>query len=61
MVVPKVNQETCIGCGACVALCPNVFEIGKEGKSHVKNPKGCDDCDCESAMDSCPTGSITLS
>lgn len=61
MVTPKVDQKTCIGCGACVALCPPVFELGSDGKSHVKDPKACDKCDCEAARDACPTGSITLS
>lgn len=31
---PKVNQETCIGCGSCEAACPAVFKL-KDGKSNV--------------------------
>jgi len=31
----KVNQELCIGCGACVSLCPDVFKINEAGKSEV--------------------------
>ena len=27
----EVNQDTCIGCGACQAICPEVFEINDEG------------------------------
>jgi ferredoxin len=57
---PKVDQEKCIGCGACVAICPDVFELGDDGKSHVKNPDACDKCDCQAAADSCPVGAITL-
>lgn len=32
----KVDQDKCIGCGACAATCPEVFEMGDDGKSHVK-------------------------
>ena len=32
----KVNQETCIGCGACVAVAEDVFEIQDSGLSHAK-------------------------
>ena len=30
-----VDQYLCIGCGACVALCPRVFRMGEDGKSGV--------------------------
>lgn len=56
---PKVDKKKCIGCGACVAVCPEVFEL-KDGKSHVKNAKACDSCDCEKAMNSCPVDAISL-
>lgn len=26
----KVNQDVCIGCGACQAIAPDVFEINDE-------------------------------
>jgi len=32
----KVNKEKCIGCGYCVSVCPEVFELGDDGKSKVK-------------------------
>ncbi|MFA5076284.1 MAG: ferredoxin [Patescibacteria group bacterium] len=32
----KVNQDQCIGCGACVTTCPEVFELTAEGKSQAK-------------------------
>ena len=31
----KVDQETCIGCGVCPSVCPEVFEMKDDGKSHV--------------------------
>lgn len=53
-----VDQDGCIGCGACVALCPNVFEMNEEGKSHAISQ---DDVACaENAVASCPVQAITI-
>ncbi|MGD0329167.1 MAG: ferredoxin [Nitrososphaeria archaeon] len=60
MPKPKVDMDTCIGCAACVAICPDVFELQDDGKSHVKNPDACDKCDCQASVDSCPVSAITL-
>lgn len=32
---PIVNQETCIGCGTCESICPEVFKVEDDGKAHV--------------------------
>ena len=55
----KVDKKLCIGCGACVAICPKVFEMGEDKKSHIK--KDADkDSDCiDEAIDSCPVGAIS--
>lgn len=53
-----VNHDLCIGCGACVALCPNVFTMNNEGKSDVISQE---DTDCaKNAADSCPVQAITV-
>ena len=31
----SINKEKCIGCGSCVAVAPELFEMD-EGKAHVK-------------------------
>jgi len=61
MVKLAVDKEKCIGCGACAALCPDAFEMGSDGKSHVKNAKACAKCDCKASVDGCPVGAITYS
>lgn len=58
--MPKVNKTKCIGCGFCTSVCPDVFELGKDGKSKVKK-----DADLEKnkecikeAKEGCPVGAI---
>jgi ferredoxin len=58
MPKPKVNQELCIGCGTCEALCPKVFKL-TDGKSQVIAEE-CGECNCREAVDSCPVGAISL-
>jgi len=58
MARPVVDQEKCIGCGTCVALCPEVFDLNKEGKSYVKNPEG--KCNLKEVVEACPAGAISI-
>ena len=54
----KVDQEACIGCGACASICPQVFQINNEGKSKVISQ---DDVECaKNAAQSCPVQAITV-
>lgn len=54
-----VDQELCIGCGACVNLCPKVFTLGNDGKSVVLDESGAGG-DVEVAANSCPVGAIKV-
>ncbi len=56
----KVNKEACIGCGACAAICPDVFEIDDEGLSTAKMETVDENLqdDVTEAAESCPTGAI---
>lgn len=56
----QVDQELCIGCGACVNLCPEIFELQDDGKSRVITKNECKKCDCEIAINSCPVGAIKV-
>jgi ferredoxin len=61
---PVVDESLCIGCGTCEEICPDVFEVGDDGFSHVIaiGPEatcaaaGC----CEEAAEECPVSAISL-
>lgn len=53
-----MDKKKCIGCGLCVSLCPEVFQLDEEGKSVVKNSQG--KCEVEEAVESCPVGAIEI-
>ena len=58
----KVNKDACIGCGACAAICDNVFEIDDEGLSVVKKEEVSEE-EKQAVIDSaesCPTGAIEV-
>lgn len=58
----KVNSEACICCGACAAICEDVFEISDdEGYAVAKDVEVTDEEVKEQAveaMESCPTSAI---
>ena len=58
----KVNKDACIGCGACAAICDEVFEINDEGLSEAKVEEVKEELQDEvrDAVDSCPTGAIEV-
>ncbi len=54
-----IEEENCIGCGACTAISENTFALNDEGIAYViidnVNP---DDETVIDAIESCPTGAI---
>jgi ferredoxin len=56
----KIDQASCIGCGACVATCPECFDMDeKKGKAKAKKPK-CDSPCAQDAADNCPVEAIAV-
>lgn len=56
----NVNKNTCIGCGACVAIDPEHFEFNEEGLSSAINNDNLESETLKSAIDSCPTSAISI-
>ncbi|MFC1672186.1 ferredoxin [Planctomycetota bacterium] len=56
-----VRRETCIGCGACVRACPQLFAVagGTAVVHSVFVPRELEDT-CFDAMEDCPSGSVVL-
>lgn len=55
----ELDKKTCIGCGACAAVCDN-FEMGDDGKAHVKKAEA-EDIGCnQQAADGCPVQCIKI-
>lgn len=43
-----VDRSTCIGCGVAPATCPQVFELGPDGKNRVRDEYSISITDSES-------------
>lgn len=55
-----VDQDLCISCGACIALCPDVFDWNDDEKAHVIVDPVPEDLegDALEAQEACPTEAI---
>ncbi len=71
MVKVIFEEEKCIGCGSCSALCPKFWEMGTQGKACLKKAKKnsntkkqeleIDKIDCnKEAADNCPAQCIHI-
>ncbi|MCD6478042.1 MAG: ferredoxin [Candidatus Aenigmarchaeota archaeon] len=56
VLMVRIDESKCIGCGVCESICPDGFEV-VNGKAKVKNDKA--PC-IENAARSCPSGAIIL-
>ena len=55
----NVNKDMCIGCGACAAVCPEVFELNDEGYAVAKGEVAPEvESKVHDAMDGCPASAI---
>lgn len=61
-----IDQEKCIGCGSCQAVCSDVFEMDEDNKPHFKankdkNKLETDEASCsKEAADICPVQAIEM-
>ncbi len=56
-----VNSETCIGCGLCETVCPEVFEMAGSVAVVKADPVPAEnEVSCREARDGCPVEAITV-
>lgn len=62
----KVNKDMCIGCGACTAICSDVFQFNDEGYAEVNTDNSDFNAldedtknDVMDALEGCPVGAIS--
>jgi ferredoxin len=54
-----IDEDECIGCEACVEICPEVFEMDEDSeKAVVKEPESTLET-VQEAIDSCPNEAIS--
>jgi ferredoxin len=60
--MPKVwvDKDICIGCGLCASILPEVFEMGDDGKSIVKNEDGAPLEKIKEVANMCPVNAIKV-
>lgn len=57
-----VDKDTCIGCGLCPSVSPEVFEMDDDGKAETivdEVPNGAEDS-AKEAEESCPVAAISV-
>ena len=55
-----VDASLCTGCGLCVSMCPDVFEMGDDNIAKVVVDTS-ESCDLNEVASSCPVEAIKVS
>lgn len=58
----NVDKNTCIGCGTCPAICPEVFKMDDDGlaSAYVDPVPKDNEGSAQEAADACPTSAIHI-
>jgi ferredoxin len=60
MAKVTVDTSTCVGCGLCEQMCPDVFKVEGDGLAHVKAQE-CKSCNLADVAGQCPVSAIKVS
>ena len=57
-----VDKDTCIGCGLCPEVCPEIFKMEDDGKAVASPSEVTEDLvsSAKEAEDQCPVSAITV-
>lgn len=53
-----IDEDECIGCGACVDCCPDVFSLNEDNIAEITNADGGSEEEIQDAIDACPSECI---
>ena len=61
-MIAKVDESTCIGCGACPSICPEIFQMNDEGlaEAYVNPVPSSLEASAKEAADGCPVEAIHI-
>lgn len=56
-----IDEDTCLGCGQCEEICPDVFKLEEEKAKVIMDEVPADLQDlCKEAEEICPVSAITI-
>lgn len=58
----NVDKDTCIGCGLCPEVCPEIFKMEDDGKAVASTDEVAENLvsSAKEAEEQCPVGAITV-
>jgi len=60
MAKVKVDKALCTGCGVCVDMCPDIFQLGADGLADVVKEGDCGGTSMEEVVSGCPVNAIII-